>query len=436
MNEFTPLTVEQKLLLYLKKYSRYKDEKIVKAGLTQYAIARVVKASRNYISELLLKLIAENIVFEKLARVTDERKRKKVYFLTDYGEKASAELESRLRETVISVKKGDGVFESCRLSEICLKYPQFETILDAVVNVSKDGILDLSTYEKGGFYVKPALVETQPLDIVKKVCILGDFAVGKTSLIRRYVFDEYDDKYITTIGTKVTSCDLVVEKPTYNVDLRVKLLIWDMMGQLDYPKIRTSAFRGARGALLVCDVTRRDTLYNLKKWITGLYQVAGRVPVVVLANKADLEKQVAFGIDELKTVAAEIGAPYYFTSAKTGKNVQETFYALADLLVADEKIDELIKMRSDFAGKPTIYSVTDEIIDAFCDAHGGHERAMPIVRTQINKVGFDFGRPTVKSLKELAKHLVDAIRPYTDRKSADEEYQTYIRRIKQLEDRK
>ena len=90
--------------------------------------------------------------------------------------------------------------------------------------------------------------------IKRKILLLGDGAVGKTSFIRRFVVDKFSDDYITTIGTKVTKKDLRIESPSKAVELT--FMIWDVLGQKGYKNIQESAFQGSKGALLVYDVTR------------------------------------------------------------------------------------------------------------------------------------------------------------------------------------
>ena len=88
---------------------------------------------------------------------------------------------------------------------------------------------------------------------ISKICIVGDPAVGKTSLIRRFVFDKYDDKYISTLGTKISKKDVL-----YNdKKIEMTMMIWDVIGQQSFKSIHKSAFKGAKGAFIVCDLTRK-----------------------------------------------------------------------------------------------------------------------------------------------------------------------------------
>lgn len=160
---------------------------------------------------------------------------------------------------------------------------------------------------------------------VKKICLLGDGEVGKTSLIRRYVLDLFDDQYIQTFGAKVSKKVLDLE------DVNLTLMIWDVLGQKTQKALHSTYYAGANGALLVCDMTRPETFEHLKHWAADLLGVSGEIPVIILGNKCDLEMK----IDplELKVFAANLGCPAMLTSAKTGENVQEAFQALGELMM-------------------------------------------------------------------------------------------------------
>ncbi len=164
-------------------------------------------------------------------------------------------------------------------------------------------------------------------EVVVKICLLGDAAVGKTSLIKRFVLDEFSKRYLSTIGAKVTK---------KSVDLKIKgkkvemtLMIWDLMGQPEYEFLQATYYKGTQGAIIVCDITRRETLDNIKKWIKGLDRVAKDVPFVLVANKSDLEDSYAFEEKDLAELAKELKVSYIVTSALTGDNVEEAFKILA-----------------------------------------------------------------------------------------------------------
>jgi small GTP-binding protein len=158
--------------------------------------------------------------------------------------------------------------------------------------------------------------------IQKKVCMLGTFAVGKTSLVRRFVESIYSDKYHTTVGVKV---DKKVVKLGNN---EVSLLLWDIEGTESEHELRKSYLRGAAGYLLVADGTRQDTLYKALAIQTRAEETIGKVPFLLLMNKSDLTEQWA--ISERETAALkEKGWEVIGTSAKTGTGVEEAFLTLA-----------------------------------------------------------------------------------------------------------
>ena len=163
-----------------------------------------------------------------------------------------------------------------------------------------------------------------------KVCLIGEAAVGKTSLIRRFVLDNFDDKYIQTLGTKVSKKELAAPSPDGSGELKIDMTIWDIMGQKGFRELLKEAyFYGARGILAVCDVTRRKTLDDLDDWIEGVYSVTGKIPIEFLGNKVDLKDQIQISEDEMTQAARAYDSPFHFTSAKAGVNVETAFQSLA-----------------------------------------------------------------------------------------------------------
>ena len=168
-----------------------------------------------------------------------------------------------------------------------------------------------------------------------KICLVGDVGVGKTSLIRRYVLDVFDDKYIATIGTKVTKKDVVVKNPRTGDEENVTLLVWDIMGQPSFREVlREAYFYGAQGAIAVCDVTSKESLNELRYWIKAMTATTGRVPIVFLGNKSDLKDETRVTIEEIEMFAKKHDAAAMMTSAKTGQNVEQAFSALIDSMLS------------------------------------------------------------------------------------------------------
>jgi len=174
--------------------------------------------------------------------------------------------------------------------------------------------------------------------IKKKICLVGDATVGKSSLIRRYVLNLYDDYYLTTLGTKVTKKELKIPWAQEGLLVRLDLGIWDIMGQKSLRELLQDAyFSGANGILAIADLTRRVSLDGLDEWIGRVHRVAGKVPVVACMNKKDLSDRAEFGPSEIEAFAARFGCPYFLTSAKTGENVEAAFQRLGALIVDGHK---------------------------------------------------------------------------------------------------
>jgi small GTP-binding protein len=162
--------------------------------------------------------------------------------------------------------------------------------------------------------------------IQKKVCMLGTFAVGKTSLVRRFVESIYSDKYHTTVGVKVDKKIVPVGAE------EVTLLLWDIEGTETEHELRKSYLRGSSGYLLVADGTRRDTLYKALALQSSAEETIGRVPFLLLANKTDLADM--WEIDSREKAALEQkNWKVINTSAKTGQGVEGAFLALAEKMM-------------------------------------------------------------------------------------------------------
>ncbi len=174
-----------------------------------------------------------------------------------------------------------------------------------------------------------------------KVCLIGEAAVGKTSLIRRYVLDEFDDKYITTLGAKVSKKDMTYDFPDKALRLEMDMTIWDIMGEKTYRDLLKDAYyHGAKGILAVCDITRISTVKELDDWVRSVYEVAGEIPVVYAVNKNDLrdEVMVLFTDKDMEQWTRAFGAPHFYTSAKTGENVEKTFRTLGAAIIARSSV--------------------------------------------------------------------------------------------------
>jgi small GTP-binding protein len=160
----------------------------------------------------------------------------------------------------------------------------------------------------------------------KKICMLGAFAVGKTSLVRRYVDSIFSDRYLTTVGVKIDKRMVTVGAA------EVSLILWDIAGEDDTSQVRTSYVRGAAGYLLVADGTRPGTLDVAQSIQQRVEAEVGKLPFVVLLNKRDLQSLWSVPAEHVAALerAGWIVQP---TSARSGEGVEEAFQALAERVV-------------------------------------------------------------------------------------------------------
>src|SRR2546428_436372 len=149
------------------------------------------------------------------------------------------------------------------------------------------------------------------------------------SLIRRYVLDQYDDRYIATLGTKITKKSLTVANPAGSEPLQADVILWDIMGTSTVRELLKEAYyHGAQGILAVADLTRRDTLIALDEWARSIRSVAGDIPTYGVVNKADLERERGLPPADVESFFRERGWPWSYASAKTGAGVHETFVGI------------------------------------------------------------------------------------------------------------
>lgn len=156
--------------------------------------------------------------------------------------------------------------------------------------------------------------------IQKKICMLGAYAVGKTSLVSRYVHSIFSDKYHTTVGVKIDKKVLEVGGQSLN------LVLWDLYGEDQFQRIQSFYLRGSSGYLLVADGTRASTLEAAVSIQQRAEEALGKVPFVLLVNKHDLDWELQDS--DLEPLRGQ-GWTILYTSAKTGEGVEEAFALLA-----------------------------------------------------------------------------------------------------------
>lgn len=162
----------------------------------------------------------------------------------------------------------------------------------------------------------------------KKVCMVGAFATGKTSLIARFVRSIFSENYQTTVGVKID------KKTVFTHGKELNLILWDLYGEDEFQKVHTSYLRGSSGYLLVVDGTRHNTLdvaFALKQRVEDSL---GNIPFVMVLNKADLVDEWDIENEEIEQLTKK-GWTVIQTSAKTGDGVEEVFQTLADKIMEE-----------------------------------------------------------------------------------------------------
>ncbi|MFX1418026.1 MAG: Rab family GTPase [Promethearchaeota archaeon] len=164
-----------------------------------------------------------------------------------------------------------------------------------------------------------------------KVIIVGPPAVGKTSLLNRFVHNEFKMRYSLTIGV-----DFLTKNVEYESSKIAKLQIWDIGGQERFKFLHRSFYEGAFGALVVFDLSRQQTFSGMKTWISEMKSIINDdIPKIIIGNKADLIPEIGQIIDksEIKVYSEKEGCYYIETSAKTGENVENAFLELTNHMV-------------------------------------------------------------------------------------------------------
>lgn len=154
--------------------------------------------------------------------------------------------------------------------------------------------------------------------VAKKVLLVGNFGVGKTSLIRRFVSNEFSEDYISTIGVRVSTKEVQLNEQT------LKLLIWDVAGTQNDEKVPKAYFLGASAAMFVFDLSREETYIEINKYLEGVRELSGLENIAVVGNKKDLldDETLAMVLDKIETNVD------FITSAKEDVNVEDAFKLL------------------------------------------------------------------------------------------------------------
>lgn len=240
---------------------------------------------------------------------------------------------------------------------------------------------------------------------IKKVALVGDSSVGKTSLIRRFVIDVFEDKYIATIGAKVSKRDIEYHLPDKTVYLTV--MMWDILGQKDYKKMRTQGLTGAHGVVLVTDLSRPETVKSAEEfWLPEVWEICQGTPVLFVGNKSDLAGPNSPGALALKTVSSRSEMPIILCSAKTGDNVAAVFKKIGEMMIAGELGDK----KTPELTPESLAAAVDDVVSDFCEQYGDSTRAMEIIEREFTRAKVSVNTPTKDSLLMAIEYLSDVER--------------------------
>ena len=171
--------------------------------------------------------------------------------------------------------------------------------------------------------------------ISKKICLFGDFGVGKTSLVRQFVECQFSDKYLSTVGVKISRKLVSVSEKNLLSEQKLQLIIWDIEGSNKFKAVANNYFQGSKGAVIVGDVTQAETLNHIQEHIQTFLAVNPNSYIVVALNKSDMI--AAEYLEKVRQMYQFTNQDNildtYVTSAKTGNNVDQIFQTLATRLI-------------------------------------------------------------------------------------------------------
>ena len=162
-------------------------------------------------------------------------------------------------------------------------------------------------------------------DLIFKLVLIGDSGVGKTNILSRYINNEFSYSSKSTVGVEFGS------KIIKTNDKIIKIQIWDTAGQERYKSITSAYYKGAKGAFVVYDITRRDTFTNVDKWIGELKSTGNEdVFILLIGNKSDLEQERQVSTEEVTKKAEQLKIAFCETSALEGKNIEYAFQTVVE----------------------------------------------------------------------------------------------------------
>lgn len=258
----------------------------------------------------------------------------------------------------------------------------------------------------------------------KKIVLVGDPAVGKTSLIRRFVQNSFDDKYIATIGVKVSKKSMSMN--FHESEIRLDMMIFDILGQHDFRSLRRMYVDGSDGVIMVGDLTRVESISSIESfWYPEMEKLLGKVPMMLMGNKIDLTNTHSEGVSLLKMESGILLCPFQLCSAKTGEGVEKTFSTIARELI--EKHLEKEKSSSVPSAIENIRMAADAIMTHFCEGHENRETAIEICSAIFREAGFKVEEPTKESLIKAIELLAEQDRTSFNNETAERHRQERLK---------
>ena len=177
---------------------------------------------------------------------------------------------------------------------------------------------------------KEQLIFHERSDIIFKIIVIGDPAVGKTSLLRKFSSEKFEHEYIPTVGVNIVKEQVTIKDSTGKY-ASVSLMLWDIAGQPQFYMLHRPYFNGADGMILVYDITRSSSFSNINNWYSTTVKYGlSSIPRVLIGNKVDLKDERKIILPMAEHLSQKINAPFYETSAMTGENVSLIFQKIAE----------------------------------------------------------------------------------------------------------
>ena len=163
-------------------------------------------------------------------------------------------------------------------------------------------------------------MEDDGYDVLFKIILVGDTSVGKTNIINKYIKNEFKEDFYATIGVEFSHKQFMVDNH------KIKAQIWDTAGQERYKAITSAYYKGAKGAFIVYDITRKQSFDSVEKWVADITSVADKkISIILIGNKSDLEDQRQVTKEQGQEKANKLQVAFLETSAFSGDNLEKAF---------------------------------------------------------------------------------------------------------------